>query len=93
MANTIPARDGPIPAHPNYNVEGKPAVGASEYECLLLADCCGAVNDGPHTWAIESVKIEKGVFGAVASAQAFIDAFPHEGDIDVQIEPKLSTAA
>ena len=47
------------------------------YECLLLADCCGAVNDGLHTWAIESVKIENGVFGTVASAQAFINAFPH----------------
>jgi nicotinamidase-related amidase len=44
------------------------------YECLLLADCCGAVNDGLHTWAVESVKIENGVFGTVARAQAFIDA-------------------
>jgi nicotinamidase-related amidase len=48
-----------------------------DYECLLLADCCGAVNDGLHRWAIESVKIENGVFGTVASAQAFIKAFPH----------------
>ncbi len=48
-----------------------------DYECLLLADCCGAVNDGLHTWAIESVKIENGVFGTVTSAQAFINAFPH----------------
>jgi nicotinamidase-related amidase len=46
------------------------------YECVLLADCCAAVNDGLHAWAIESVKIENGVFGTVASAQAFIDAFP-----------------
>jgi nicotinamidase-related amidase len=44
------------------------------YECLLLADCCGAVNDGLYTWAIESVKIENGVFGTVASAQAFISS-------------------
>jgi nicotinamidase-related amidase len=48
-----------------------------DYECLLLADCCGAVNDGLHTWAVESVKIENGVFGTVASAQTFINAFPH----------------
>ena len=47
------------------------------YECLLRADCCGAVNDGLHTWAVESVKIENGVFGTVASAQTFINAFPH----------------
>ena len=48
-----------------------------DYECLLLADCCGAVNDGLHTWAVESVKIENGVFGTVASAQTFINAFAH----------------
>lgn len=45
------------------------------YECLLLADCCGAVNDGLHAWALESVKIEDGVFGTVADAAAFVGAF------------------
>ena len=45
-----------------------------DYECLLLGDCCGAVNNGLHTWAIESVKIENGVFGTVANAAAFLDA-------------------
>ena len=49
-----------------------------DYECLLLGDCCGAVNDGLHQWAIESVKIENGVFGTVASAGAFIKAFSKE---------------
>jgi biuret amidohydrolase len=49
-----------------------------DYECLLLGDCCGAVNDGLHQWAIESVKIENGVFGTVASADAFIKAFSKE---------------
>ena len=44
------------------------------YECLLLGDCCGAVNDGLHAWAIESVKVENGVFGTVAGAEAFVDA-------------------
>jgi nicotinamidase-related amidase len=44
------------------------------YECLLLGDCCGAVNDGLHTWAIASVKIENGVFGTVANAEAFVHA-------------------
>jgi biuret amidohydrolase len=43
------------------------------YECLLLADCCGAVNDDLHRWAIESVKVENGVFGTVASAQSFVN--------------------
>jgi nicotinamidase-related amidase len=46
-----------------------------DYECLLLEDCCGAVNDGLHTWAVESVKIENGVFGTVANAEAFVNAF------------------
>ena len=44
------------------------------YECLLLSDCCAAVNDGLHTWAIESVKIEYGVFGTVSDSSAFIKA-------------------
>jgi len=46
-----------------------------DYECLLLGDCCGAVDDGLHTWAIESVKIENGVFGTGATAEAFVSAF------------------
>jgi len=45
-----------------------------DYECLLLEDCCGAVNDGLHRWAVESVKVENGVFGTVAKAQAFVEA-------------------
>lgn len=44
------------------------------YECLLLGDCCGAVNDELHAWSIASVKIEHGVFGTVASADAFTGA-------------------
>ena len=44
------------------------------YDCLLLADCCAAVNDGLHRWAIESVKVENGVFGAVATAAALVRA-------------------
>jgi nicotinamidase-related amidase len=46
-----------------------------DYECLLLEDCCGAVNDDLHRWSIESVKIENGVFGTVASAEDFVAAF------------------
>lgn len=44
------------------------------YECLLLADCCGAVNDELHRWAIESVKVENGVFGTVADSGTFIQS-------------------
>jgi hypothetical protein len=42
------------------------------YECLLLADCCGAVNGGLHRCAIESVKAENGVFGTVTNSRTFI---------------------
>lgn len=41
------------------------------YECVLLGDCCGAVNAELHAWSIASVQIEDGVFGTVASADAF----------------------
>ena len=44
------------------------------YECVVLSDCCGAVNDGLHAWALESVKIEGGVFGTVANSEAFVSA-------------------
>ena len=44
------------------------------YECLLLDDCCAAVNDDLHAWAVESVKIENGVFGTVAGADDFVRA-------------------
>jgi len=47
------------------------------YDCLLLADCCGAVNDDLHRWAIESVRIENGVFGTVATAASFVQAIRH----------------
>jgi nicotinamidase-related amidase len=42
------------------------------YECLLLADCCDAVNGGLHRCAIESVKAENGVFGTVTNSRTFI---------------------
>lgn len=47
-------------------------------ECLLLADSCGAVNDGLHTWAVESVRIENGVFGTVANCDAFVTALSQQ---------------
>ena len=45
-----------------------------DYECVLLADGCGAVNAGLHAWALESVKVEAGVFGTVATSAAFTAA-------------------
>jgi nicotinamidase-related amidase len=43
------------------------------YECLLLADCCGATDLGNHEAAVKMVKMQNGVFGAVSSSAAFLE--------------------
>ncbi len=42
------------------------------YECLLLSDCTGATDHGNHLAALHMVKMQGGVFGAVADSEAFI---------------------
>jgi biuret amidohydrolase len=44
------------------------------YECLLVEDCCGATDHGNHLAAINMVKMQGGVFGAVASSAALLKA-------------------
>jgi len=44
------------------------------FECLVLEDCTGATNLGNHLAALKMVTMQGGVFGAVATAQAVIDA-------------------
>jgi nicotinamidase-related amidase len=44
------------------------------YECVLLEDCCAATDRGNHEAAVKMVKMQNGVFGAVASSQSFVDA-------------------
>jgi nicotinamidase-related amidase len=44
------------------------------YECLLLEDCTGATDEGNHRAALKMVQMQEGVFGAVATSQAFIEA-------------------
>ncbi|CAM5772849.1 cysteine hydrolase [Labrys miyagiensis] len=42
------------------------------FECLMLTDCCGATDHRNHLAAIEMVKMQGGVFGAVASSGDFL---------------------
>jgi biuret amidohydrolase len=42
------------------------------YECLLLSDCTGATDYGNHLAALKMVKMQGGVFGAVADSESLI---------------------
>ncbi len=46
------------------------------YECLLLEDCCAATKVENHLAAIDMIKMQGGVFGAVATSPHFLEALP-----------------
>jgi biuret amidohydrolase len=43
------------------------------YECCLLEDCCAATLQSNHDAAIQMIKNQGGVFGAVATSKQFIE--------------------
>ena len=46
------------------------------YECLLVEDCCGATDAGNHAAALKMVQMQNGVFGAVSTSAALLEALP-----------------
>jgi len=42
------------------------------FECLLLTDCCGATDRSNHDAAIHMVRMQGGVFGAVATSDEYL---------------------
>ncbi|MBD3624470.1 MAG: cysteine hydrolase [Rhodobacteraceae bacterium] len=46
------------------------------FECLILEDCCGATDAGNHAAAIHMVKMQGGVFGAVAGSKTLVAGLP-----------------
>lgn len=43
------------------------------YECLLLSDCTGATDYGNYLAALKMIKMQGGVFGAVADSAALLE--------------------
>jgi biuret amidohydrolase len=46
------------------------------FECLILEDCCGATDPANHVAAINMVRMQGGVFGAVADSATLVGALP-----------------
>jgi nicotinamidase-related amidase len=44
------------------------------FECVMLSDCCAATDMNNHKAALHMIKMQGGVFGAVADSRSFLDA-------------------
>jgi nicotinamidase-related amidase len=49
-------------------------------ECLILSDCCAATDPNNHRAALEMVKMQGGVFGAVADSSALLETLAKRGN-------------
>jgi nicotinamidase-related amidase len=50
-------------------------------ECLILSDCCAATDPNNHRTALEMVKMQGGVFGAVADSASLLEAFTKRASV------------
>ncbi len=46
------------------------------YECLLLEDCCAATKQSNHDAAVDMIKMQGGVFGAVSNSTVLVESLP-----------------
>ena len=44
------------------------------FECVMLADCCGATDHNNHLAALSMIKMQGGVFGAVSDSSSLLQA-------------------
>lgn len=49
-------------------------------ECLILSDCCAATDPNNHKAALEMVKMQGGVFGAVGDSAALLEVLAKRGN-------------
>ena len=46
------------------------------FECVMLEDCCAATDPANHEAALRMIKMQGGVFGAVAHSETFVAQLP-----------------
>ena len=65
------------------------------YECLLLEDCTGATDEGNYRASLQMIKMQGGVFGAVAHSSQLLRVLDesYDGDASWAVETSLKGAA